>query len=148
MSTQIETLCIAKEKELLEKYFGNLVKEAAHDRPETIGDYTVDLPHKIENEYREFLKTEWAKISDPPLVLEEQKLRTLSTEADRESIEKAYKDAKTRTLWERITNSNHTDVTYYKGLLYKYTTHLLSVMRIDFLEEITGNHITCKAFKE
>ena len=47
----IEKLCENKEKELMERYFGNLVKEAAVERPETIGDYTKKLPLKIEAEY-------------------------------------------------------------------------------------------------
>lgn len=54
----------------------------------------------------------------------------------------------TITLWEKITKSNHEDVTYYKGLLLEYTKELLMIMRIDFLEEITGVHINCKAFEE
>ncbi len=33
-------LCRDKEQELLDKYFGNLVKEAAIERPEIIGAYT------------------------------------------------------------------------------------------------------------
>ncbi len=70
------------------------------------------------------------------------------TEDDREAIDEAYKDAKRITLWERITKSNHEDVTYYKGLLYEYTKDLLMVMRHDFLEEITGRHITGKAFED
>ena len=45
---QIKTLCKEKEQELLDKYFGNLVREAAVERPETIGEYTIDLPLKIE----------------------------------------------------------------------------------------------------
>lgn len=69
------------------------------------------------------------------------------TEDDREAIDAAYKDAKRITLWERITKSNHEDVTYYKGLLLEYTKDLLMVMRHDFLEEITGKHINCKAFE-
>ena len=31
--TQIKELCIKKEKELLDKYFGNIVNEAAHEQP-------------------------------------------------------------------------------------------------------------------
>ena len=42
--------CEQKEQELLSKYFGNLVEEAANERPETIGDYTEDLPLRIEAE--------------------------------------------------------------------------------------------------
>lgn len=148
MASQIESLCKAKEDELLDKYFGSLVKEASLDRPEKIGGYTQGLPLKIENEFREFLKEQWENFSDAPLVLEEQKLRWLMTQDDREAIDEAYKNAKRRTLWERITKSNHTDVTYYKGLLYEYTKDLLMVMRHDFLEEITGKHINSKAFED
>lgn len=147
MENNIENLCRQKEQALLEKYFGNLVKEAAADQPKTIGLYTKDLPLKIEAEYRDFLARLWKQYSDAPLVLEEQKLRELMTEDDREAVDAAYKDAKRITLWERITNSNHEDVAFYKGLLHEYTKELLMVMRIDFLEEITGNHINCKAFE-
>lgn len=147
MDTNIETLCKEKEQELLNRYFGNLSKEAAINRPETIGEYTKDLPLKIEDEYRQYLIELWKKYSDSPLVLEEQKLRWLITEDDREAVDAAYKDARQITLWERITKSNHEDVTYYKGLLCEYTKDLLIIMRHDFLEEITGKHINCKMFE-
>lgn len=147
MNSQIEALCKEKEQELLNKYFGNLANEAAKVRPETIGEYTKDLPLKIESEFREYLVKLWKVFSNEPLVLEEQKLRWLMTEDDREAIEDAYKDARRVTLWERITKSNHEDVTYYKGLLLEYTKDLLMVMRHDFLEEITGKHINCKTFE-
>lgn len=150
---QIKKLCTEKEQELLNKYFGRLVKEAAVERPETIGAYTKDLPLKIEAEYRVFLEELWQeyapkKLNGTPLVLEEQKLRKLMTDNDRESIDKAHKAATERTLWERITQTNHKDVTYYKGLLQEYTRNLLMVMREDFLEEITGHHIENKAFED
>lgn len=146
IESNIESLCKEKEQKLLERYFSNLSKEAAIDRPETIGVYTKELPIKIEEEYRQYLVELWKQYSDKPLVLEEQKLRWLMTEEDRESIDAAYNDAKRITLWERITKSNHKDVTYYKGLLLEYTKDLLMVMRQDFLEEITGKYINCKAF--
>lgn len=150
---QIKELCKEKELELLDKYFGNLVKEAALERPETIGEYTKDLPLKIEAEYRVFLEELWKdyapeELKGTPLVLEEQKLRKLMTDDDREGIDIAFKDATERTLWERITKTNHKDVTYYKGLLKEYTCDLLLVMREDFLEEVTGHHIQNKAFEE
>ena len=148
MENKLQSLAIQKERELLEKYFGNLHKEAAIDRPETIGEYSNDLPLKIEREFRDYLVELWKEYSDPPLILEEQKLRWLMTEDDREAVDAAYKDAKRITLWERITKSNHEDVTYYKGLLYEYTKDLLMIIRHDFLEEITGKHINCKAFNE
>ena len=147
MHSNIEILCKEKEKELLDRYFGNLSTEAAIVRPETIGDYTKDLPLRIEEEFRQYLVELWQQYSDEPLVLEEQELRRQMTEDDREAINAAYKDASRRTLWERITKSNHKDVTFYKGLLQEYTKDLLMVMRHDFLEEITGKHINCKAFE-
>ena len=152
-SNEIINLCKAKEQELLDKYFGNLVHEAAIDKPETIGEYTKYLPLKIEAEYRAFLEGLWeqhapSELQGTTLVLEEHKLRKLMTDDDREGIDAAYKDASTITLWEKITKSNHEDVTYYKGLLLEYTKELLMIMRIDLLEEITGEHINCKAFEK
>ena len=150
---QIERTCIEKEQELLNKYFGNLTKEAAIERTNTIGEYTKDLPSKIEREYFAFLEDLWKnntqgehKISD--LVLEEKKLRGLKTENSFEMIEEAYKNAIEQTLWEKITKSNHEDVAFYKGLLHKYTQDVLMLMRKDFLEEITNNHIKNKSFEE
>ena len=153
IQNEIKNLCKEKEQELLDKYFGNIAHEAAAVKPETIGEYTKDLPLKIEAEYREFLEGIWelhapSGLQGTPLVLEEQKLRKLMTDDDREGIDAAYKDASTVTLWEKITKSNHKDVTYYKGLLFEYTKDLLLVMRHDFLEEITGEHINSKAFEE
>ena len=150
---EVINLCKEKEQELLNKYFANLVKEAAVERPETIGEYTKDLPLKIEAEYRVFLERLWKEYAPEDLkgthfVLEEQKLRKLMTDDDRELIDVAHKDATEQTLWERITKTNHKDVTYYKGLLQEYTRDLLMVMREDFLEEITGHHIENKAFED
>lgn len=150
---QIEKLCRDKEQELLKKYFGNLVKEAAKERPGTIGEYTEELPLKIEAEFKTFLEELWKEyapeeLKGTPLIFEEQKLRKLMTDDDRELLDEAHKDATELTLWERITKTNHEDVTYYKGLLHEYTRDLLIVMCEDFLEEITGHHIKNKAFDD
>ena len=144
-------LCKQKEQELLSKYFGHLVHEAAIERPETIGSYTQDLPLKIEAEYRAYLEELWPQVAPEqlrgtPLVLEEEKLRQLMTEDDREAIATAHRAATRRTLWERITQTNHKDVAYYKGLLQEYTRDLLLVMREDFLEEVEGHDINNKSF--
>lgn len=152
MSYQLESLCKEKEQELLNKYFGNLVREAAIEQPEEIGEYTKDLPLKIEAEYKGYLEELWREYAPDqqkgtPLILEERKLRKLMTDDDRELIDEAHKDAANISLWERITQTNHADVTYYKGLLQEYTRDLLMVMREDFLEEITGHHIKNKAFE-
>ena len=150
---QIEKLCESKEKELMKKYYGNLVKEAAIERPEEIGSYTKDLPLKIEAEFRSFLEELWNEVAPEelkgtPLVLEERKLRELKTDDDRDMVDEAYKDATERTWWERINKSNHKDVTFYKGLLEEYTRDLLIIMRHDFLEELTGKYIENKAFED
>lgn len=147
----IKRLCSEKAEELLVDYFGNLVKEASIDCPETIGDYDLELPLRIEAEYREFLKKLWEEIAPNDSraideILEEKKLRNLMTEDDRESLNYAYEKAKKQTLWERITKTNHKDVTVYKACLKEYTAELLLCMRLDFLEEVTGKVINCKAF--
>ena len=138
---EIERLCSEKVDLLLRKYFGNLVKEAAFDCPETIGDYDLELPLRIETEFRDFLKELWKEIApdDQRTIddfLNQQKLRDKMTEDDREGIAYAYRKAQQRTLWERITQTNHKDVTYYKGLLEEYTRELLFCMKYDFLEEM------------
>ena len=150
---EIRKICKQKEQELLNKFFGDLEKDAAKARPEAIGEYSKDLPLKIEAEYKTFLEELWKEyapeeLKGTPLVLEEQKLRKLMTDDDRELINEAHKDATEQTLWERITKTNHKDVTYYKGLLLAYTRDLLMVMGEDFLEEITGHHIKNKAFED
>lgn len=149
----IKKLCYSKEQELLENYYGKLVEEAAKEKLEIIGEYTKDLPLRIEAEYKAFLEELWKvhapeKLKGTLLVFEEQKLRKLMTDDDRELIKEAHKDATEQTLWERITKTNHKDVTYYKGLLKEYTRDLLMVMREDFLEEITGHDIKNKAFED
>lgn len=145
---EIAKLCKEKELDLLDKYFGNLDKEAIIERPETIGEYEKELPLKIEAEFKEYLLGIWKEINpDKECVFEEQKLRELMTEDDREGIEYAYKDAVEQTIWERITQTNHKDVSYYKVLLKEYTQELLMCMRLDFLEEITGEVIKNKTFE-
>lgn len=150
---QIERLCKEKEQELLDKYFGRLEHEAAVVRPETIGEYSKELPLKVEAEYKEFLRGMWAKVAPDDsrsleVILDERHLRMLMTEDDREAIHHAYEDATRRTLWERLTKTNHKDVTFYKGLLKEYARELLLCMRCDFLEEATGQEIKNKAFDD
>lgn len=141
----IEKLCSDKSKELVNKYFGNC------DRPETICNYELELPLRVEAEYREFLEKLWNEIAPNDSrkideILEEQKLRSLMTEDDREGLSNAYKNAKKQTLWERITKTNYKDVAIYKAYLKEYTEELLLCMRLDFLEEVLGNEINCKTF--
>lgn len=138
---QIESQCRSKAEELLKKYFGNLVKEAAIERPETIGDYRLELPRQIEVEYYDYLKGLWAEIApsgSPSFeeTIDKKYLSDQMTDDDREIIKPAYEDAVTRTLWERLTKTNHKDVIYYKGLLKRYTEDLLTALRCDFMEDV------------
>lgn len=149
----IEELCVSKERELLAKYFGGIDREAAVEQPESIGLFTMELPEEIEAEYRAYLEELWRQFApdnhkEKPMVLEEKKLRELLTENDREALAIAHKAAETRTLWERITRTNHTDVAHYKSLLRDYTRDVLTIMRLDFLEELTGRHIGNKTFND
>lgn len=141
MKTEIERRCEEKANSLLKQYFGNLVKEAAIECPESIGEYDLELPLRIEAEYRNYLKELWVEIAEDDQrtiddLLNQKQLRNKMTEDDCEGIAYAYRDAQRRTLWERITKTNHKDVTYYKGLLEEYTRELLFCVKHDFLEEV------------
>ena len=135
---EIEKLCMIKEQELLNKYFGNRVKEAAVERPETIGEYTKDLPLKVEEEYFLYVKELWNEINPDKSkslesILDKRHISMLMTEDDREGIHYAYEDATRRTLWERLTKTNHKDVTFYKGLLEE---RAIVCLQSDFIEDV------------
>lgn len=137
----IQLRCEQKRAELLDRYFDNIVHEAAHEMPETIDEsrYPMDLPAKIEAEYRSFLKDLLAEVSpdkDIDVILDKHHLSVTFTEDDRQQLEEAYRDAKIVTVWEKLTKSNYEDVTYYKGLLKEYTEELLKWMEIDFVEDV------------
>ena len=138
---QIESQCRNKAEELLQKHFDKLVQEVAIERPETIGDYSLDLPKQIEEEYYAYLKELWKEIAPEgaPLfeeIIDKKHLSDLMTDDDREIIPPAYDAAMHRNFWERITKTNHKDVTYYKGLLKRYTEDLLTALRCDFMEDV------------
>lgn len=130
---------------LLTQYFGNIVNEARIE-VDSIGNYSLDLPLRIEAEYRAFLEEVWCKHTiqgrkGQPLVLEEEELRLQKLRENLKKIEPAYKAAMEVTLWEKITDTNYKDIAHYKEQLYYMTADLLQVMRKDFLEEITGKYI-------
>ena len=137
----IKNKCLAMQQTLLDKYFGNIIHEAAVEQPETIGEYTQELPLEIEAEYYEFLKKLWPEVAPDDSrsldeILGKRHLRDLMTAGNREETNHAYDNAQRRTLWERITKSNHEDVILYKALLKDYTDGLLTCMRVDFVEDI------------
>lgn len=132
--------CEKKEHELIQKYFGNIVQENLA-KAENIGDYDIELPKRIEEEYLAFLKEIWKEnASGDPRTFEEiidQRHRTEQlTENKRIATHNAYYEAKRISLWERLTKTNHEDVANYKGILKDYTEALLMEIRCDFLEDI------------
>lgn len=140
ISQRLLSTCIAKEKSLIEKYFGNIVREAVEKKDE-IGDYDIGLPKMIEAEYFDFLKELWKQNKPDDSrrfedIIDKRQLSKQLTENKRISAQHAYNEAKRVTLWERLTNSNHEDVTNYKGILKDYTEALLMELRCDFLEDL------------
>lgn len=141
----IELQCRKKADELLEKYFPNFVHSAAVERPETLSvEYTNELPYEIEGEFLYYLSVQWANAVPDGKPFKEVMNRSLEmsmVDANyRPHLESARKEAAQKTLWEKITRSNHEDVTFYKGLLKEYTERLLDTMIVDFMEDIPDDN--------
>ena len=86
---RLERICIEKANSLLATNFGGLVKEAVVDQPEFIGDYDLELPLRIEAEYRKFLGDLWKEIAPDNCrsideILDNKELREKLTFDDRE----------------------------------------------------------------
>lgn len=141
-SIAIENRCCNMAEDLLEKYFPNFVCDAAQTRPEELGgQYSDALPHQVETEFRDYLSGVWKEISpEGGKTFEEIMSRHLEMSmVDAEYVpclKEARADAEQITLWEKITQSNHRDVTYYKGLLRQYTRELLMLNIKDFMEDV------------
>ena len=136
----IEMRCRDKANELLDKYFGNIVHEAAYERPEKLDErYTKELPFKIEDEFIAYLgelKKELMPDDTRPIdsLIDHPRLRDMIMEDYEVDVDKSFEEATTITLWEKIAKSNHEDVAYFKGLLKQYTEELLEHTILDFLE--------------
>ena len=139
---QIAQQCNRQVRMLMKKYFGNLLNDALLRRPEMLtDDYSIDLPQRIEQEYREFLADLWShvQIDDPrpfEQIMDKQYVR-MSLDSDyREKLQTAYTNAKHISYWEKLTHTNYRDVNHYKGLLRDYVEAVLRCMTDDFLEDI------------
>lgn len=140
--TDVEIRCRQKASELLEEHFPNFIKEAAVVRPEVLKDsYDNELPHKIAATYKSWLSGLWTEIASPndkdfkQCMNQQGSIEMVSMSYD-PHLASARQDAKSISLWERITKTNHEDVTHYKGLLKQYAEDLLEVLIQDFLKEI------------
>lgn len=139
---EIESRCREKAEQILEKYFPKFVQEAAVDKPERLADeYNDELPFKVEAEFRSWLGELWKEVTkNESKPFDEIMNRHISmTNVDANYVPYlggARRDAEKITLWEKITKSNHSDVTYYKGLLRQYSEELMKAMIKDFLEDL------------
>ena len=138
----IEDRCYGKAKELLKKYFGDFAAVSGVVKPETLDSrYTDTLPRMIAEEYRAFLDALWSEIAPEGArgfdeIMDRQRSIDLVHDDYDDFLPSARLSAQTITLWEKITKTNHKDVTYYKGLLKQYTEELLETMAEDFLEDV------------
>ena len=138
---EIESRCKAKEAELLNRCFGNIKKENTEELPETIGNYSKDLPQQLETEYRDYLWAMWKELApDDPRTMEQlfdkRDRDQRAAEAKREEVENAYREAERYTIGERLTKTNYKDVAYFKTMLKEYSELLLLSLRCDFIEDV------------
>ena len=63
----------------------------------------------------------------------------LDSAGDLAALEKAYKDAVRRTLWEKIAKTNHKDVAEYKEMLRAYSERMLEEMYSSFGDAVFQN---------
>ena len=138
----IEDRCYDKVKELLKKYYGDFATVSGVVKPETLDSvYTDTLPRKIAGEFRAYLSGLWDEIAPDGAktfdeVMDRQRSIDLVHDDFDDFLPSARLSAQTVTLWEKLTKTNHKDVTYYKGLLKQYTEELLETMAEDFLEDL------------
>lgn len=138
----IELRCRKRANELLDQYFPNFIQEAAVDRPEQLAPvYNDELPGLVEDKFRGWLSDLWMEITPPgskPFdeVMNLRKSMMLVDASYAPLLKEAREKAEKITLLEKITRSNHEQVTYYKGLLKQYTEELLDTMIKDFMGDI------------
>ena len=137
--SELRDCCWAQYNLLLQSYFGDFAVEAAKGKTEVLDDiYTDTLPLTIADKYRSFLLSLWSKIAPigaPPYeeLVTTKRASEVTTEEYEDFLERARTEAKTVTFFEKITRSNHKDVSYYKGLLKQYTEELMRIIMEDFL---------------
>lgn len=151
---QIAQQCNRQIRLLVKKYFGSLINDAILRRLETLSEeYTIELPQKIEQEYREFLSDLWhhVQIDDPRTfeqVMDKQYVRMSVDEEYRNKLQVAYEKAKHISYWEKLTHTNYRDVNRFKSLLKDYVETLLRQMTDDFLEDIKEGIVSTSYVKD
>ena len=136
---QIDTLCWEKYSSLLKENFGNLAETAAYERPESLSpQYTLALPEKIADQYRDFLQGIWKENApkDAPAfeeIMNAKKIMELAKARYEEDLVAAENEARKVSAWEKLAASNHKDVIHYVGLLKDCTEDILKCLMDDFL---------------
>lgn len=131
----------AAQKEMakcVEHYFREIsLEEAAH--PEILdADYTEDYLERVLGDYYRRLSMIWER---SPLAARANfsavyHVPMIEEAGDPAALASARKDATRRTLWERLTRTNHKDVYEYKQMLNTYGQALLNTMLERFAEAI------------
>lgn len=139
---EIEIRCYEKAQELLDKYFPNFIEDAAVTKPELLTEeYNMELPAKVAEDFRDWLAGVWeefrSEVQKPfDKVLNLKRSMEITGSSYVPYLSDALEEAKTVTFWEKLTKTNHEDVTFYKGILKQYTEELLQVMIKDFMADI------------
>lgn len=108
-----------------------------------VEEIPLDLPEQLAKEFYDYLKSLYLELQGPDAPV--QKLTDSYLKYVQYAIqyktdsEIAYQDAQRRTLWERITNSNHEDILAYKQAQFRYAEYLLRALAKDFLEDVVGD---------
>lgn len=138
----IEKLCWKRYNELLQEHFGDFAAEAAGGKTTHLSNhYTDTLPLEIASTFRSYLKELWNK-SVPDGACSFEDIMNTKKASDVTSVDyadylpQAREAAETVTWWEKITRSNHEDVTYYKGLLKQYSEELMGILIRDFIKDV------------
>ena len=119
-------------------YFREIsLEEAAH--PEILdADYTEDYLERVIGDYYRRLSMIWER---SPLAAYANfssvyHIPAVEEVGDPAELAKARKDATRRTLWERLTRTNHKDVYEYREMLNTYGEALLNTMLTRFADAI------------
>lgn len=103
----------------------------------------LDYPERLAKEFLDYLKSLYIELNGPEAPLEkltDSQLKFLEFGVHfKADSELAYQDAVRRTIWERITNSNHEDINNYVHAQHRYAEYLLRALAKDFLEDVVGD---------
>lgn len=132
-------------QEKMHSLLSQVEKKDHYETPEVLDeeDIPLYLPTLLARQFYDFLKQLFIELKGPNAPLEklnDSLLKHVSWAIRYEDDAKfAYEDAERRTLWERLTRTNHEDIETYTYAQYRYTEYVLKAMAIDFLEDVTGN---------